>query len=121
MPGSPVTATIALRPASDRLTMLPSMPSSVARPTNGTSLCQRLATVAGAWAAAVLPARQTEPALRERYVLHLYPGDLDEGVKVLLTFRTAADRERQGPGFNRVKAYRTGVLSGPGACVDLKA
>ncbi|MGB3054114.1 MAG: neutral zinc metallopeptidase [Acidimicrobiales bacterium] len=75
----------------------------------------------GAWAAAMLPERQTDPALRERYVLTLSPGDLDEGVKVLLTFRTAADRERQGPGFNRVKAYRTGVLSGPGACVDLKA
>lgn len=75
----------------------------------------------GAWAAAMLPERQTAPGVRERYVLTLSPGDLDEAVRVLLTFRTQADRERQGPGFARVKAFRTGVLSGPGACVDLTA
>lgn len=75
----------------------------------------------GAWAAAMLPERQLDPAVRERYVLTLSPGDLDEAMKVLLSFRTAADRERQGPGFTRVKAFRTGVLSGPGACVDLTA
>ena len=75
----------------------------------------------GAWAAAMLPERQIDPGVRERYVLTLSPGDLDEAVRVLLTFRTQADRERQGPGFARVKAFRTGVLSGPGACVDLTA
>jgi predicted metalloprotease len=75
----------------------------------------------GAWAAAMLPERQLDPAVRERYVLTLSPGDLDEAIKVLLSFRTGADRERQGPGFARVRAYRTGVLSGPGACVELTA
>lgn len=75
----------------------------------------------GAWAAAMLPQSQTDPALRDRYRLTLSPGDLDEGIKLLLTFRTAEDRERQGPGFARVQAYRAGVISGPGACVDLKA
>ncbi len=75
----------------------------------------------GAWAAALLPENQSDPAVVERYVLTLSPGDLDEGIRVLLTFRTASDRERQGPGFTRVKAFRTGVLNGPGACVDLTA
>ena len=75
----------------------------------------------GAWAAAMLPERQLDPAVRERYVLTLSPGDLDEGIRVLLSFRSESDRERQGPGFARVRAFRTGVLSGPGACVDLTA
>jgi hypothetical protein len=54
-------------------------------------------------------------------VVRLSSGDLDEAVQVLLTFRTESDRERQGPGFRRVQAFRTGVLNGPGACVELAA
>lgn len=50
----------------------------------------------------------------------LSPGDLDEGVAVLLSFRSDADRKRQGPGFDRV-AYRRGVLKGADACTDIKA
>ncbi len=73
----------------------------------------------GAWMGALLPGSQADPAVVERYVVPLRSGDLDEGVQVLLTFRTASDRERQGPGFRRVQAFRTGVLSGPGPCVDL--
>lgn len=73
----------------------------------------------GAWAGALLPANQ-DPAMAERYSLTLNPGDLDEAVQVLLTFRTEADRERQGPGFARVRAFRTGALNGPGPCVDLQ-
>ncbi|HWJ97915.1 MAG TPA: neutral zinc metallopeptidase [Acidimicrobiales bacterium] len=69
---------------------------------------------AGAWAAALLP-----PDPPEDYQLVLSPGDLDEGVAVLLSFRSEGDRERQGPGFNRVKAYRTGVLQGAKACTKL--
>lgn len=75
----------------------------------------------GAWAGALLPGAQADPAVEERYVLPLSPGDLDEAVQVLLTFRTESDRERQGPGFRRVQAFRTGVTAGPGACVDLAA
>ena len=46
MPGSPVTATIALRPPTAIAARLLSTSSSVARPTNGTSDCHRLATSA---------------------------------------------------------------------------
>jgi len=69
---------------------------------------------AGAWAAALLP-----PDPPDEYQLVLSPGDLDEGVAVLLSFRSEGDRERQGPGFDRVKAYRAGVLRGAEACTDL--
>ena len=66
---------------------------------------------AGAWAAALLP-----PDPPDEYQLVLSPGDLDEGVAVLLSFRSEGDRERQGPGFDRVRAYRAGVLRGAEAC-----
>ncbi|WP_421118521.1 neutral zinc metallopeptidase [Aquihabitans daechungensis] len=69
---------------------------------------------AGAWAAALLP-----PDPPEDYQLVLSPGDLDEGVAVLLSFRSEGDRERQGPGFDRVRAYRLGVLRGAEACTDI--
>lgn len=69
---------------------------------------------AGAWAAALLP-----PDPPDDYQLVLSPGDLDEGVAVLLSFRSENDRERQGPGFDRVRAYRTGVLEGPEACTEI--
>jgi predicted metalloprotease len=69
---------------------------------------------AGAWAAALLP-----PDPPEDYQLVLSPGDLDEGVAVLLSFRSEGDRERQGPGFDRVRAYRVGVLKGADACTDI--
>ena len=72
--------------------------------------------LAGAWAAALLP-----PDPPEDYQLVLSPGDLDEGVAVLLSFRSAADRKRQGPGFDRVRAYRIGVLKGAEACTKVKA
>ncbi len=70
---------------------------------------------AGAWAAALLP-----PDPPEDYELVLSPGDLDEGVAVLLSFRSEGDRERQGPGFDRVRAYRAGVLKGADACTTIK-
>jgi predicted metalloprotease len=69
---------------------------------------------AGAWAAALLP-----PDPPDRYELVLSPGDLDEGVAVLLSFRSEGDRERQGPGFDRVRAYRQGVLKGPESCTSI--
>jgi predicted metalloprotease len=69
---------------------------------------------AGAWAAALLP-----PDPPDEYELVLSPGDLDEGVAVLLSFRSEGDRERQGPGFDRVAAYRRGVLRGAEDCTDI--
>ncbi len=76
---------------------------------------------AGAWAGALLPT-EVDPNLTELpYALILSPGDLDEAVAVLLSFRSDTDRERQGPGFNRVSAFRAGVIEGPGACPDLQA
>ena len=53
--------------------------------------------------------------------LAVSPGDLDEGVAVLLSFRTESDRDRQGPGFVRVKAFRAGVIRGPEVCADIEA
>jgi predicted metalloprotease len=72
---------------------------------------------AGAWAAALLPRDVDGPP--EDYLLVLSPGDLDEGVAVLLSFRSDTDRERQGPGFDRVRAYRAGVLRGADACLEV--
>lgn len=74
---------------------------------------------AGAWAGAILPVEVNQKEFP--YVLLLSPGDLDEAVAVLLTFRSDSDRERQGPGFERVTAFRTGVVKGPEECVALKA
>jgi len=68
----------------------------------------------GAWAAAILPS--DEPST---YDLVLSPGDLDEAVAVLLSFRSDADRQRQGPGFDRVRAFRRGVLKGPASCTEI--
>ena len=74
---------------------------------------------AGAWAGALLPEELDQEEFP--YVLGLSPGDLDEGVAVLLSFRTESDRERQGPGFLRVKAFRAGVIRGPEVCADIEA
>ena len=71
---------------------------------------------AGSWAAELLP-----PDPLEEYQLILSPGDLDEAVSVLLSFRSEGDRERQGPGFDRVRAFRVGVLSGAEACLEIES
>jgi predicted metalloprotease len=44
------------------------------------------------------------------------PGDLDEGVRALLIF-PGADQAGQGTGFERVRAYRDGVLHGSKVCL----
>ncbi|MGU3498605.1 neutral zinc metallopeptidase [Mycobacterium sp. C31M] len=46
------------------------------------------------------------------------PGDLDEGIKALLVFRGDGDTDRQGAGFDRVRAFREGVINGAEACLD---
>lgn len=71
--------------------------------------------LAGAWAAAMLPTDGESP-----YGLVLSPGDLDEAVAVLLSFRTAEDRAALGPGFERVQAFRVGVVDGAEACLDVE-
>ena len=71
---------------------------------------------AGSWAAALIP-----PDTFDEEGLVLSPGDLDEAVGVLLSFRSEADRKRQGPGFDRVAAFRRGVLKGPESCKGIGA
>lgn len=74
---------------------------------------------AGAWGAALI---ETETVtVPPEWVLRLSPGDLDEGIAVLLSFRTESDRQRQGPGFDRVTAFRTGVTRGAAGCRDVNA
>lgn len=68
---------------------------------------------AGAWAAAIIPGQAFDTSDEG---LSLSAGDLDEAVGVLLTFRTDDDRKRQGPGFQRVTAFRRGVLKGASSC-----
>lgn len=72
---------------------------------------------AGAWGAALIADGNDKSDL----LLELSPGDLDEGVQVLLSFRTDSDRQRQGPGFDRVRAFRIGVTQGAKACLNVKA
>ncbi|MBM7517250.1 neutral zinc metallopeptidase [Nocardioides nitrophenolicus] len=45
------------------------------------------------------------------------PGDLDEGIKALLVFRGDGDPDRQGAGYDRVKAFRQGVIDGAASCI----
>ncbi len=52
---------------------------------------------------------------------HISPGDLDEGIKALLVFRGEGDTERQRAGFERVRAFREGVMEGAAACLDYQS
>jgi len=66
----------------------------------------------GSWAASVF--LQNRP---DTGSLSLSPGDFDEAVKVLLALgSTEDDGGTQGTGFERVSAFRTGVLNGVSAC-----
>jgi predicted metalloprotease len=49
---------------------------------------------------------------------HISPGDLDEGIKALLVFRGDGDVERQGAGWARIKAFRSGVIDGAESCLQ---
>jgi len=49
---------------------------------------------------------------------HISPGDLDEGIKALLVFRGEGDVERQGAGWARIKAFRSGVIDGAESCLN---
>lgn len=71
---------------------------------------------AGSWAASILPGveQPTDDGIT------LSPGDLDEAVGVLLSFRSAADRKRYGPGFDRVRAFGIGVTEGAARCAEVR-
>lgn len=69
--------------------------------------------LAGAYTASVIIYDRPETS-----TYHISPGDLDEGIKALLVFRGDGDVERQGAGWARVKAFRTGVMEGVRACPD---
>lgn len=90
-------------------------------PDNQVTLTLRGDCYAGAWAGALLPGQEQPWLENEEDGLQLSGGDLDEAIAVLLTSRTDADRARQGPGFARTKAFRTGVLKGPDSCADVEA
>ena len=73
-------------------------------------------TVAGSYTASVILYNREATS-----TYHISPGDLDEGIKALLVFRGSGDADRQGAGYNRVRAFREGVINGAGACLSLQA
>jgi len=69
--------------------------------------------LAGGYTASVLIYNRPETSS-----YHISPGDLDEGIKALLVFRADGDVERQGAGFDRVRAFREGVINGAESCLQ---
>ncbi len=69
--------------------------------------------LAGSWAASVFLENRPDTG-----TLTLSPGDLDEAVKALLVFSSSSSDENpdQGAGFERVDAFRKGVMGGVEAC-----
>jgi predicted metalloprotease len=70
---------------------------------------------AGAYTASVILGNRSESS-----TYHLSPGDLDKALKALLVFRGEGDVERQGTGFDRVRAFREGVINGAKPCTTLQ-
>ena len=68
--------------------------------------------LAGVWAGSIFP--RTPRVLEERSLLVLSPGDFDEAVAAVLTL--GADPATHGTGFERVTAFRVGVLDGIEGC-----
>jgi predicted metalloprotease len=71
---------------------------------------------AGAYTASVILGNRKETSS-----FSISPGDLDEALTALLLFRGEGDVQRQGTGWDRVKAFREGVLNGAKPCTELKA
>ncbi len=67
--------------------------------------------LAGSYASSVILNDRPETS-----TFQISPGDLDEAIKALLLFRGEGDVERQGSGFERVRAFREGVLYGADPC-----
>ncbi len=76
---------------------------------------------AGVWTASILPTSdrpfdntETSP---DRRILSISPGDLDEAVETLLVLGDENDTDdNRGTGFERVGAFREGVLNGFDGC-----
>ena len=76
---------------------------------------------AGVWTASILPTSdrafddtETDP---DRRILSISPGDLDEAVETLLILGDENDTDdNRGTGFERVGAFREGVLNGFEGC-----
>jgi predicted metalloprotease len=69
--------------------------------------------LAGAYTASVILYNRKDTSS-----FHISPGDLDEGIKALLLFRGEGDVNRQGAGFDRVRAFREGVIDGAQPCLE---
>lgn len=69
--------------------------------------------LAGAYTASVLLGNR-----KGTTTYSISPGDLDEGIQALLVFRGEGDVERQGNGFDRVRAFREGVTNGARPCIS---
>jgi predicted metalloprotease len=69
--------------------------------------------LAGGYTASVIIYNRPETS-----TYHISPGDLDEGITALLVFRGEGDTQRQGAGFDRVRAFREGVMNGAQACLN---
>ncbi|MFE3188373.1 neutral zinc metallopeptidase [Nocardia sp. NPDC059240] len=65
---------------------------------------------AGGWSASVLLENRPTSTIR------MSPGDLDKALTALLVFHGDGDADRQGTGYQRVEAFRTGLLNGANAC-----
>jgi predicted metalloprotease len=75
------------------------------------TLSLRADCLAGGYSASVVKGDR-----RDTSSYAISPGDLDEGVRALLLL-PAADAAKQGTGFERVRAYRDGVLHGSKGCM----
>ena len=72
--------------------------------------------LAGAYTASVILQNR-----RDTSSWTMSPGDLDEAIKALLLFRGDGDVDRQGAGFDRVRAFREGVINGAPPCLEYQA
>ena len=73
--------------------------------------------LSGSWAASVFNGDRPESSS-----LSLSPGDLDETAQALLAFSSteSTSDSGQGTGFERVQAFRKGILGGVKACIEPK-
>lgn len=86
----------------------------------GDSLTGKTADLQGDCFAGAYTASVALQNRKETSSFSLSPGDLDEGIKALLVFRGNGDVARQGAGYGRVKAFRTGVIDGVKPCLTYK-
>ena len=90
---------------------------SGAMPTEAKAQNLRGDCYAGTWAASVFKGDREDIGGE----LSLSPGDLDEAVKTLLVLSRAGGVSNDVTGFERVGAFRTGMLNGTSACGSVGA